>query len=247
MNEKTSSLSRKRHIGNAVTYAILIIMSIVWLLPFVGLILQSFRSYVTEFGGMVDYVVPKEFSLDNYIYLLKPENKFTLWFKNTFIIAFFTSTLSTMIVLGVSYALSRMRFAGRQAIMKVWLILGMFPGFLTMICLYFLLKNFGLTQEGAIPGLIIISVMNAAMKYYVCKGYFDTVPIALDEAARIDGSGEIRTFNSIVIPIMKPAIAVQAIFSFVGSWNNYFVPALIIQSKNKSTVPILIATLRGAD
>ena len=247
MNEKTSSLSRKRHIGNAVTYAILIIMSIVWLLPFVGLILQSFRSYVTEFGGMVDYVVPKEFSLDNYIYLLKPENKFTLWFKNTFIIAFFTSTLSTMIVLGVSYALSRMRFAGRQAIMKVWLILGMFPGFLTMICLYFLLKNFGLTQEGAIPGLIIISVMNAAMKYYVCKGYFDTVPIALDEAARIDGSGEFRTFNQIVLPIMKPAIAVQAIFTFVGSWNNYFVPALVLHTDKKKTLPILIAQLRSAD
>lgn len=67
------------------------------------------------------------------------------------------------------------------------------------------------------------------------------------EAARIDGSGEFRTFNQIVIPIMKPAIAVQAIFTFVGSWNNYFVPALVIQSKDKMTVPILIATLRGAD
>ena len=221
MNEKTSSLSRKRHIGNAVTYAILIIMSVVWLLPFVGLILQSFRSYVTEFGGMVDYVVPKEFSLDNYIYLLKPENKFTLWFKNTFIIAFFTSTLSTMIVLGVSYALSRMRFAGRQAIMKVWLILGMFPGFLTMICLYFLLKNCGLTQEGAIPGLILISVMTAAMKYYVCKGYFDTVPIALDEAARIDGASRARIFLTMIIPMAKPIIIYQLLESFMAPWCDY--------------------------
>ena len=74
-----------------------------------------------------------------------------------------------------------------------------------------------------------------------------SLPLSLVEAARIDGSGEFRTFNRIVLPIMKPAIAVQAIFSFVGSWNNYFVPALIIQSKDKMTVPILIATLRGAD
>lgn len=95
--------------------------------------------------------------------------------------------------------------------------------------------------------LIIPSIASPAVFYFMYSYLQSSLPLSLVEAARIDGSGEIRTFNSIVIPIMKPAIAVQAIFSFVGSWNNYFVPALIIQSKNKSTVPILIATLRGAD
>ena len=95
--------------------------------------------------------------------------------------------------------------------------------------------------------LIIPSIASSAVFYFMYSYLQSSLPLSLVEAARIDGSGEIRTFNSIVIPIMKPAIAVQAIFSFVGSWNNYFVPALIIQSKNKSTVPILIATLRGAD
>lgn len=94
----------------------------------------------------------------------------------------------------VSYALSRMRFKGRNFIMRFWLILGMFPGFLSMICLYFLLKQFGLTQDGAVPGLILIGVASSGMGYYVCKGYFDTIPKSLDEAARIDGATRSRIF-----------------------------------------------------
>ena len=95
--------------------------------------------------------------------------------------------------------------------------------------------------------LIIPSIASPAVFYFMYSYLQSSLPLSLVEAARIDGSGEFRTFNSIVLPIMKPAVAVQAIFTFVGSWNNYFVPALIIQSKSKMTVPILIATLRGAD
>ena len=95
--------------------------------------------------------------------------------------------------------------------------------------------------------LIIPSIASPAVFYFMYSYLQSSLPLSLVEAARIDGSGEFRTFNHIVLPIMKPAMAVQAIFTFVGSWNNYFVPALIIQSKNKMTVPILIATLRGAD
>ena len=94
---------------------------------------------------------------------------------------------------------------------------------------------------------IIPSIASPAVFYFMYSYLQSSLPLSLVEAARIDGSGEFRTFNQIVLPIMKPAIAVQAIFCFVGSWNNYFVPALVIQSKNKMTVPILIATLRGAD
>ena len=95
--------------------------------------------------------------------------------------------------------------------------------------------------------LIIPSVASPAVFYFMYSYMQSSLPLSLVEAARIDGAKEFRTFNQIIIPIMKPAIAVQAIFTFVGSWNNYFVPALVIQSKDKMTVPILIAMLRGAD
>ena len=108
-----------------------------------------------------------------------------------------------------------------------------------------LVTNMGM-YDSLLP-LIIPSIASPAVFYFMYSYLQSSLPISLVEAARIDGSGEFKTFNHIVLPIMKPAIAVQAIFTFVGSWNNYFVPALIIQSKNKMTVPILIATLRGAD
>ena len=214
-------LSKKQRRGNFFAYIFLVILSIIWLAPFASLVLQSFRSYETEFGGMVDYVIPKHFSLDSYTYLFQPENKFLLWFKNTLIIAFFIALLQTLVVLCVSYALSRMRFSGRELLMKVWLILGMFPGFLTMICLYFLLKNFGLTQEGAIPGLILITVAGSGMKYYICKGYFDTIPKALDDAARIDGASRARIFVTMIIPMARPIIIYTALEAFMAPWCDY--------------------------
>ena len=210
-------------IGNAVSYLVLILISIIWLFPFFGLILQSFRSYdpAVEYGGMVDYLIPHTFSLDNYRFLFSGETNFLVWYKNTIIIAIFVSILQTIIILCVSYALSRMRFAGRTFLMRFWLILGMFPGFLTMICLYFLLKQFGLTQAGAVPGLILVSVASSGMGYYVCKGYFDTIPKALDEAARIDGASRARVFFTMTIPMSKPIIIYTALVAFMAPWCDY--------------------------
>ena len=151
---------------NTAVYIVLTVMSIVWLLPFVFLVLQSFRSYLTESGGMVAYLLPKQFSLDNYRWLLfDPKSNFLRWYANTLIIAIFCAVLQTAMQLSVSYALSRLRFRGRKLIMNVVLILGLFPGFLTMITLYFLLKQLGLTQQGAIPGLILIYVASSGMGY----------------------------------------------------------------------------------
>ena len=216
------SYKTKRAIGNAVGYIILILISIIWLFPFVGLVLQSFRSYATEYGGMVDYLVPKQFSLDNYKFLFDTsQTNYLLWYKNTIIIAVFVSLFQTIIQLCVSYALSRMRFAGRTFLMRFWLVLGMFPGFLTMICLYFLLKQFGLTQAGAIPGLILVSVASCGMGYYVCKGYFDTIPKALDEAAMIDGATRSRIFFTMIIPMSKPIIIYTALVAFMAPWCDY--------------------------
>ena len=208
------SYKTKRAIGNAIGYIILILISIIWLFPFVGLVLQSFRSYATEYGGMVDYLVPKHFSLDNYKFLFdSSQTNYLLWYKNTIIIAIFVSLFQTIIQLCVSYALSRMRFAGRTFLMRFWLILGMFPGFLTMICLYFLLKQFGLTQAGAIPGLILVSVASCGMGYYVCKGYFDTIPKALDEAAMIDGANRWQRMIHITLPGIRGTIVTLLIMN----------------------------------
>ena len=215
-------LKAKRTLGNTITYIFLIIISIIWLFPFVCLFLQSLRSYTEGGGGMVEYLLPKTFSLDSYKFLLNTsESQFLRWYGNTLIIACFVALLQTIVVLCVSYALSRMRFKGRTFLMRFWLILGMFPGFLTMICLYFLLKQFGLTQAGAIPGLILISVASSGMGYYVTKGYFDTIPKALDEAARIDGASRARVFFTMIIPMSKPIIIYAALVAFMAHWCDY--------------------------
>ncbi|MCR5596329.1 MAG: sugar ABC transporter permease [Lachnospiraceae bacterium] len=214
-------MSKSRKISNFFAYLVLIVMSVVWLFPFVCIILQSFRSATGEYGGMVNYLVPKVFSLDNYIWLFGNESKFVHWYANTLTIAIFVSIGQTIMVLMVSYALSRMRFKGRTLLMRFWLILGMFPGFLTMICLYFLLKLFGLTQEGAVPGLILIGVASSGMGYYVCKGYFDTIPKSLDEAARIDGASRARVFFNMIIPLSKPIIIYTALVAFMAPWCDY--------------------------
>lgn len=208
-------------ISNTITYIFLVIISIIWLFPFVGLILQSFRSYETEYGGMVNYFLPKQFSLDAYAYLFVSENKFLRWYGNTLTIAIVVAIINTIMVLCVSYALSRMRFRGRTALMKFWLILGMFPGFLTMICLYFLLKQFGLTQAGAVPGLILISTASSGMGYYVCKGYLDTIPRSLDESARIDGASNARIFVTMLLPLSKPIVIYTALVAFLAPWCDY--------------------------
>ena len=221
MAKITSSYKTKKAIGNALCYALLIVISIIWLFPFVGLVLQSFRSFNGDgAGGMVNYLVPKEFSLDNYVDILT-NTQFPKWYMNTLIIAAACAIIQTIVVLAVSYALSRMRFAGRKGLMNVMLVLGMFPGFLTMICLYFLLKEMGLTKEGAIPGLILIGCASSGMGYYVCKGFFDTIPKSLDEAARIDGASRAQIFIQMTIPLSKPIIIYTALMAFMGPWCDY--------------------------
>lgn len=207
--------------SNAVAYVVLTLISIIWLVPFICLILQSFRGYESEFGGMVGYLVPKKFTLESYKFLFDGSSRFVKWYTNTLIIASAVAVGQTAFVLCTSYVLSRMRFKMRKPLMNLWLILGMFPGFLTMICLYFLLKQFGLTQTGAVPGLILIGVASSAMGYYVCKGYFDTIPKSLDEAARIDGASRARVFGTMMIPLAKPIVIYTALTAFMAPWCDY--------------------------
>ena len=146
---------------------------------------------------------------------------FVRWFMNTLTIALFCSVIQTIMVLSVSYSLSRIRFKGRKLIMNVVLVLGMFPGFLTMIVLYYLLSTLGLTQEGAVPGLILISCASSGMGYYISKGFFDTIPKSLDESARIDGATRFQVFLKIIMPMAKPIVIYTILMAFMGPWGDY--------------------------
>lgn len=232
--KKTASMSGKRRAGNIAAYIALVLISIIWLFPFFGLVMTSFRSYESEYGGVASYVIPHSFSLDNYRFLVSGDSNYLLWYRNTIIIAFFVALLQTVIVICVSYALSRMRFTGRKLLMRIWLILGMFPGFLTMICMYFLLKQFGLTQAGAVPGLILVSVASCGMGYYVCKGYFDTIPKALDEAARIDGANRFQVMYQMILPLAKPIVIYTALTAFMAPWCDYIFASYVAFGNDSS-------------
>ena len=143
------------------------------------------------------------------------------WYSNTVIIALFCAVLQTFMVLSVSYTLSRLRFKGRKLIMNIVLVLGMFPGFLTMIILYFLLRQLGLTQTGAVPGLILIYIASSGMGYYISKGFFDTIPKSLDESARIDGATRAQVFRMIIMPLAKPIVIYTVLMAFMAPWGDY--------------------------
>ncbi len=209
-------MSAKNRISNTVIYIVLVIMSIVWLAPFVFIVLQSFRC---ESTWMVGYVVPKQWGLDNYINLAKTD--FWHWYTNTFIMALATAVLQTVIVLCMSYTLSRFRFKIRDGLMRFMLILGMFPGMLTMIILYRILKDLNMTQANAVPGLILVYIASSGMGYYVSKGFFDTVPKSLDEAARIDGATRAQVLWKIILPMAKPIVIYTILTAFMGPWGDF--------------------------
>ena len=238
--EKLRSKAGHEKRVNTGIYVILVLMSIIWLAPFVFLVFQSFRSYLTESGGMVNYLLPKQWSLDNYIWLFTDDKSlFLRWYGNTLIIALFVAVIQTIIVLSVAYALSRLRFKGRKLIMNVVLVLGMFPGFLTMITLYFLLKQLGLTQNGAIPGLILIYCASSGMGYYISKGFFDTIPKSLDESARIDGATRFQVFLKIIMPLAKPIVIYTILMAFMAPWGDFvFASYVAFGSTNNYNVAV---------
>ena len=227
-NKKTD----ERRVNRGI-YTLLSVISVIWLAPFVFLVLQSFRSYLTEDGGMVSYILPKAFSLDNYRFLFQ-DGTYLRWYSNTLIISLFCSVIQTGMVLSVSYVLSRLRFRGRRFIMNMILVLGMFPGFLTMIALYFLLKSLGLTQEGAIPGLILIYCASSGMGYYISKGFFDTIPKSLDESARIDGASRYYVFKRIIMPLAKPIVIYTILLGFMGPWGDYVFASYVAFGRSDS-------------
>lgn len=202
--------------SNTIIYIILIVMSIIWLIPFVFIVLQSFR---VESTYQVGYVIPHKWGFGNYVNLLN--TNFPRWYLNTFIMALATAVLQTIIVLCMSYTLSRFRFKMRKPLMQFMLILGFFPGMLTMIILYRVLKDLGLTQENAVPGLILVYVASSGMGYYVSKGFFDTIPKSLDEAARIDGATRAQVLWKIILPLAKPIVIYTILTAFMAPWGDF--------------------------
>ena len=206
-----------RRLSNTVIYIILILITCIWLFPFFGIVLESFRVETTQ---QVPYLFPKEFGPDNYIRLFK-ETDFLKWFGNTAVMGIATAVLQTIFILSMSYVLSRLRFKGRKGLMNFMLILGMFPGFLTLILIYKVFSELGLTNEMAPVGLIIVYCASSGMGYYVSKGFFDTIPKSLDEAARVDGATRWQVFYKVIMPLSKPIIIYTVLMGFMAPWGDF--------------------------
>lgn len=216
VEKRHMGLKASRNLSNTAIYILLIAISIIWLVPFVCILLQSFR---VESTHQVGYVIPHVWGIDNYKNLLKTD--FPKWYLNTFIAAMATSVFQTIIVLCMSYTLSRFRFKLRKPLMRFMLILGMFPGMLTMIILYNVLKDLGMTQANSVPGLILVYIASSGMGYYVSKGFFDTIPKSLDEAARVDGATRFQVLMKIILPLAKPIVIYTILTSFMAPWGDY--------------------------
>jgi arabinogalactan oligomer / maltooligosaccharide transport system permease protein len=223
-------------ISNSLIYIILSVMSVIWLLPIVWLVLISFRA---EPGAWTPYILPQSYTFDNYIKLFTETGLFNYprWFLNTLIVAIFTCVISTVLVLMTSYTLSRLRFKGRRGLMNVGLVLGMFPGFMSMIAVYFILKAMGLSQT--LLALILVYSGGAALGYYIAKGFFDTIPRVLDEAAIVDGANQNMIFWKVILPLSKPIIIYTVLISFMIPWVDFiFVSVIMKDNYNNYTIAL---------
>lgn len=240
MKSKTKS-SRGRSI---LAHTVLILLSFMCLFFFYVLIINATRSHSDLQKGFS--ALPGKYFFTN-LKNVANDGSFPMFrgILNSLIVSGCSAALCTYFSALTAYGLYAYDFKGKKVAFTFIMAILVMPTQVTAMGFLKLVTNMGM-YDSLLP-LIIPSIASPAVFYFMYSYLQSSLPISLVEAARIDGSGEFKTFNRIVLPIMKPAIAVQAIFTFVGSWNNYFVPALIIQSKNKMTVPILIATLRGAD
>ena len=235
--KKTASMSRKNKITNTVIYVILSIMSVIWLLPILLILLVAFNK-IEGPQAMISW--KSGFSLEHFGHLFFGDHAktfpFFTWFINTLGISIVVTVINTIFILSVSYTMSRLRFKGRKTLMSINMILGMFPGFMSMIAVYNILKLVGLTNPDS-PiyspkvALTLCYSMSSGMGFYVAKGFFDTISRSLDEAARIDGATNAQVFFKIVIPLSKPIIVYTLITSFMGPWMDYIYCSYILGSK----------------
>lgn len=227
--------SRRNRAGIVVGYIVLTLLSVLWLLPIFYLLYTAFR--VTPDTGIINKLFPDNLRLGfgNFRRLFT-ETSFSLWLKNTIVVAACSCALTTLFILMVSYALSRLRFRLRKPIMNVLLVLGMFPGFMSMIAVYFILKAMGLTNS--LFALILVYSGSAGLSYYICKGFFDTIPRAMEEAAFLDGAGQIAIFFRITLPLAKPIIVYTILTSFIAPWCDFIFVNTIINDSGKYTLSL---------
>ncbi len=227
-------MSRRNKITSIGLHTLLTILAIVWLIPVFWLILSSFRA---EKGAYTSTLWPRKFTIDNYIRLFVDTKLFNFprWFMNTLFVAICSCIITTILTLMVAYVYSRLRFKSRKGLMNVSLILGMFPGFMSMIAIYHFMKAIGLDQT--LLALILVYSGGAALNYYIAKGFFDTIPKTLDEAARIDGATRHTIFWKIILPNAKPIVVNTAINAFIAPWVDFiFVSVIMKDNYNNYTV-----------
>ena len=229
---KRNKKSVSSRVGNFFVHVFLAMLAAVWVLPIFWIILTSFRA---EPGSYVSTFFPKGYTLANYIKLFTDRNvlNFPRMFGNTLIIAVFTCIISTFFVLSVSYSLSRMRFKLRKPYMNLAMILGLFPGFMAMIAEYYILKALGLTEGSAVRlALIIVYSAGTGLGFQIAKGYFDTIPRSVDEAAIMDGATQWQVFTRITMPLSKPIIIYTVMTSFIAPWVDFIFAKVIVRANS---------------
>ena len=236
MDKNNSSIKKSglgarasRTIANTIIYILLVVITVVWLFPFVGIVLESFEVSTPQ---MDRFLIPREWGLYNYQRLFQSTN-FLQWFITVALMGVAVAILQTFFVLSMSYTLSRLRFKGRKGLMNMMLILGMFPGFLTMILIYKVFSDIGLTGNMAPIGLIIVYCASSGMGYYVSKGFFDTISKSLDEAARIDGATRWQVFYKVIMPLSKPIIIYTILMGFMAPWGDFMTASYLIHENSQ--------------
>lgn len=238
-------MKNKKNIGLLLIYAVLIFLAVIWIFPILWIVLTSFRN---EGGRFVSYIIPKSFTFDHYRYLFNgnPSFPFGKWFSNTMIVSIASCLLSTAITISMAYVLSRLQFKMKKTFLKTALVLNMFPGFMSMIAVYYILKALNLTQS--LLALVLIYSSGAALSFYIAKGFFDTLPRALDESAMIDGATKLDIFTKITIPLSKPIIVYTALQAFISPWMDFIFAKVIIGDRvDKYTVAIGLYSMMTRD
>ena len=220
----------RKTVINVIVHIFLAILAFIWVLPIFWVILTSFRG---EKGSYVSTFFPKTYTFNNYIKLFTDTSilNFPKMFMNTFVIAIFTCIISTIFVLSVAYSMSRMRFKMRKPFMNIAMIIGLFPSFMSMIAVYYILRALNLADCAMIRvALIIVFSAGSGAGFYVAKGFFDTISKSLDEAAIIDGATRWNVFTKITVPLSKPIIVYTILTSFMGPWVDFIFGKVICRA-----------------
>lgn len=228
--KKEQSAKAIRTRNDIIVHVILAILAVIWTFPIFWVVMTSFRA---EKGSYVSSFFPKSFTLDNYIKLFTDTTilNFPKMFLNTLIIAVFSCLLSTFFLLSAAYCLSRLRYKMRKPYMNMAMILGLFPGFMSMVAVYFILKAVGLTEGGMIRlALILCYSGGSALGFQIAKGFFDTTPMAIDEAAMIDGCTRWQIFTKITLPLSKPIVIYTILTSFISPWVDFIFAKVICRA-----------------